>query len=158
MLQEHEAVMDNDIHSVRDQTFIYQKGEETVEDIDQISADDNNVGGVDVEVDTGSKDYVSMLSKSDDTILTKECDDDETATTTGISTDDNMLNSRLSHLPLHPLEHHPYIDPHMNNVTGVPLDEGLPTKKPYQTFESTQRVTRTSAHHMPRRDMISNVG
>ena len=130
MLQEHEAVMDNDIHSVRDQTFIYQKGEETVEDIDQISADDNNVGGVDVEVDTGSKDYVSMLSKSDDTILTKECDDDETATTTGISTDDNMLNSRLSHLPLHPLEHHPYIDPHMNNVTGVPLDEGLPTKKP----------------------------
>jgi len=130
MLQEHEAAMDNEIQRFRDQTFIYQKGEETVEDIDQISADDNNVGGVDVEVDTGSKDYVSMLSKSDDTILTKECDDDETATTTGISRDDNMLNSRLSHLPLHPLEHHPYNDPHMNNVTGVPLDEGLPTKKP----------------------------
>jgi len=130
MLQEHEAVTDNDIYSVRDQTFIYQKGEEIVEDIDQISADDNNVGGVDVEVDTGSKNYVSMLSKSDDTILTKECDDDEKATTTGISTDDNMLNSRLSHLPLHPLEHHPYNDPHLNTVTGVPLDEGLPTKKP----------------------------
>ena len=82
--------------------------------------DDDEIG---IEFDNGSKDSVSLLSYDTE-------DEDETEKTVSYITDDSPLNSQLSNPSLHVLWNHPHHPSNINTVTGVPLDEGLPTEQP----------------------------
>ncbi len=90
-------------------------------------SNDEDEDDISIEFDNRSKDSVSLLSHSTEEYVK---DEDETQKTVSYITDDSPLDSQLSNPSLHVLGYHPCHPSNINTVTGVPLDEGLPTEQP----------------------------